>query len=76
VTSLGVQRYLTGLRETMKPVSVHHYSRPLKTFSRWCVETGLLPENPVRSTVSNPVRQGEYLCLLAARLGVPGGCIR
>ncbi len=49
VTSLGVQRYLTGLRETMKPVSVHHYFRPLKTFFRWCVEVGLLVDNPVRS---------------------------
>jgi integrase/recombinase XerC len=30
----------------MKPVSVHHYFRPLKTFFRWCVEAG--PENPTR----------------------------
>ncbi len=48
VTSLGVQRYLTGLRETMKPVSVHHYFRPLKTFFRWCVEVGLIVDNPLR----------------------------
>ncbi len=48
VTSLAVQRYLTGLRETMKPVSVSHYFRPLKTFFRWCVEVDLLRENPVR----------------------------
>jgi site-specific recombinase XerD len=41
-TSLGIQRYLSGLSETMKPASVHHYFRPLKTFFRWCVETGLL----------------------------------
>jgi integrase/recombinase XerD len=47
-TSLGIQRYLTGLSETMKPTSVHHYFRPLKTFFRWCVETGLLSDNPVR----------------------------
>ncbi len=47
-TSLGIQRYLTGLSETMKPASVHHYFRPLKTFFRWCVETGLLLDNPVR----------------------------
>jgi site-specific recombinase XerD len=49
VTSLGVQRYLTSLRETMKPVSVHHHFRALKTFFNWCVETGLLLETPMRS---------------------------
>lgn len=48
MTPLGVQRYLTGLRETMKPVSVHHHFRALKTFFRWCVEVGLLPETPLR----------------------------
>lgn len=31
-TSLAVQRYLTGLRETMKPVSAHQHFRTLKTF--------------------------------------------
>ena len=48
VTSLGVQRYLVGLGETMKPVSVHDHFRPLKTFFRWCVEVNLLPKNPVQ----------------------------
>ncbi len=47
-TSLGIQRYLSGLRETMKPISVHDYFRPLKTFFRWCIEAGLLQDNPVR----------------------------
>ena len=51
VTSLDIQRYLTGLSETMKPASVHHYYRPLKTFFRWCVETGLLSDNPVRGII-------------------------
>jgi site-specific recombinase XerD len=32
----------------MKPVSVHHYFRPLKTFFWWCVEMGLLQDNPMR----------------------------
>src|SRR5258708_28248432 len=40
VTPLGVQRYLSCLGQTMKPVSVDHYFRPLKTFFRWCVEAG------------------------------------
>jgi site-specific recombinase XerD len=33
VSSLGIQRYIAGLREIMKPVSVHHHFRALKTFS-------------------------------------------
>jgi len=48
VTFLSVQHYLAGLRETMKPVSVHHHFRALKTFFRWCIEADLLSENPVR----------------------------
>ncbi len=47
-STLGVQRYLTRLGETLKPVSVHHCFRPLKTFFRRCVEVGLLADNPVR----------------------------
>ncbi len=47
-TTLGIQHYLTRLGETVKPVSVHHCFRPLKTFFRWCVEVGLLADNPVR----------------------------
>ena len=48
VTTLGIQRYLTDLGETMKPVSVHHFFRPLKTFFRWCVEVGLMGAYPMR----------------------------
>jgi len=47
-TSLGIQRYLTRLGETLKPISVHHCFRPLKTFFWWCVEVGLLAQNPVQ----------------------------
>ena len=47
-TSLGMQRYLTGLSETLKPASVHFHFRPLKTFFLWCVETGMLAENPTK----------------------------
>ncbi len=32
----------------MKPVSVDHYFRLLKTFFGWCVEANLLPKNPTR----------------------------
>lgn len=32
----------------MKPISVHHHFRALKTFFKWCVEAGLLSETPMR----------------------------
>jgi site-specific recombinase XerD len=47
-TSLLVQRYLTGLQATMKPVSLHQHFRTLRTFFRWCIEAGLLAETPMR----------------------------
>ena len=45
--------------ETMKPASVHHYFRPLKTFFRGCLETGLLSDNPesARSAI-----RARFLC--------------
>jgi len=46
--ALVVQRYLTSLRETMKPVSAHQHLRVLKTFCRWAVEASMLAENPMR----------------------------
>ncbi len=45
---LVVQRHLTSLRERAKPISVHQHFRTLRTFFRWCVEVGLLAENPMR----------------------------
>ncbi len=48
VSSLVVQRYLTGLRDAMKPISVHQHFRTLRTFFTWCVESGLLSEHPMR----------------------------
>ncbi len=48
VTPLLVQQYLTGLREGMKPITVHQHFRGLKTFFTWCVEVGLLQEYPMR----------------------------
>ena len=32
----------------MKPVSVHHHFRPLKTFFRWWLEVGLYADSPAR----------------------------
>lgn len=72
-TSLDIQRYLTDLRETMKPVSVHHHFRPLKTFFRWCVAVGPLADNPVRGITIRVPRSlprvpedEEVRCLLQA----------
>jgi integrase/recombinase XerD len=45
---LAVQSYLSGLREQIKPISVHQHFRTLKTFFNWCLETGLLNEHPMR----------------------------
>ena len=54
-TPLAVQRYLTSLREGLKPVSVHQHFRTLKTFFTWCVESGLLREHLMRGlTMKNP----------------------
>ncbi|HET6946831.1 MAG TPA: tyrosine-type recombinase/integrase [bacterium] len=48
VTPLIVQRYLTGVRERAKPITAHQHFRTLKTFFKWCVETGLLSDHPMR----------------------------
>ena len=40
-----MQRYLTGLQERMKPVSVHQHCRCLPAFFTWCVGAGLLVAN-------------------------------
>ncbi len=46
-TPVVVQRYLTGLRERLRAVSVHQHFRGLRTFFRWCVATGRLPADPM-----------------------------
>jgi hypothetical protein len=66
-TQLGIQRYLTGLSETLRPASVHFYFRPLKTFFLWCVETGLVAENPTRGIRVRVPRMLPHV--LAAVLG-------
>jgi site-specific recombinase XerD len=48
LSTVALQRYLGGLRATMKPVSVHQHYRTLRTFLGWCVEAGLLDRNPLR----------------------------
>lgn len=59
-TPLAIQSYLSGLRERMKPISVHQHFRTLKTFFNWCHETGLLNEHPMRGLymkISNTLPQ-------------------
>jgi site-specific recombinase XerD len=48
LSTVVLQRYLNGLRETMKPISVHQHYRTLRTFLGWCVEAGLLDRSPLR----------------------------
>jgi len=48
LTPLLVQRYLTGLREGMKSITVHQHFRSLQTFLTWSVEVGLLGDHPMR----------------------------
>jgi len=48
IDTLAVQRYLTSLHATMRPVSVHQHFRTLRTFFRWAVEATLIPADPMR----------------------------
>ncbi len=55
VTALAVQHYLTGLREVLKPISVHQHFRCLKTFFTWCTDVGILAAHPLRGqTIVTP----------------------
>ena len=47
-TPLTVQRYLTALRERMRPVTVHQHFRGLRTFFGWCEQAGLMATSPLR----------------------------
>ncbi|HEX4835141.1 MAG TPA: phage integrase N-terminal SAM-like domain-containing protein, partial [bacterium] len=44
---LEVRRFFVGL-QSLSASSQHQAYRTLKTFFRWCVETGALDENPLR----------------------------
>lgn len=46
-TPVVVQQYLAALHERLNPTSVHQHYRTLKTFFGWCVEAGLLWEDPM-----------------------------
>lgn len=72
-TPLAAQRYLTGLRDHMRPVTVHQHFRCLRTFLGWCVEAGLLTASPVRGltmrapkTLPRVPEDGHVLRLLAS----------
>ncbi len=47
VTPRIIERHLGDLRARMKPISVHQPFRVLRTFCRWCVNTGYLTTNPM-----------------------------
>ena len=49
VTSLGVRGFFVSLQERgLSPSRQHQAYRTLKTFFRWCVETDVLPDSPLR----------------------------
>jgi site-specific recombinase XerC len=68
-----LEGYLTDLRGGMKPVSVHHHFRALRTFTRWLARTGRLPADPmagiamrVPRTLPNPPDAEDVRRLLQA----------
>ncbi len=47
-TALTLQRYLTGLRARVNPTTAHLHFSKLRAFFRWCEETDVLTDNPLR----------------------------
>ena len=45
---LALQKYLTDLRSRVNGTTVHLHFSKLRAFFGWCVESGILPENPMR----------------------------
>ncbi len=45
---LEVQKYLTGLRSRVNGTTAHLHFSKLRAFFGWCVESGLLPDSPMR----------------------------
>jgi site-specific recombinase XerD len=72
VSALVVRTFFTGLQS--HSVSLQHQAyRTLKTFFRWCIETGLLHEDPLRGftmrtpkTLPNVPTEEELRAVLAA----------
>ena len=71
-TALAVQRHLSTLRERVRPTTTHLHFSKLRAFCRWCVEAGVLPENPLSGlTMKVPktlprVPEDEAICRLLA----------
>ncbi|MGQ0550788.1 MAG: tyrosine-type recombinase/integrase [Armatimonadota bacterium] len=52
---LAVQGYLSRLREAVRPPTAHLHFSKLRAFFRWCVESDVLSESPVRGlTMKTP----------------------
>ncbi len=60
-TPLLAQRYLTDLREHMKAISVHQHFRTLRSFWRWCTETGLILEDPLHGMTMQLPRTSPWV---------------
>ncbi len=74
ITSLAVQRFFARLQERGLSTSRQHQAyRTLKTFFRWCVETGALMDTPLRGftvrlpkTLPDVPTDDELLAVIAA----------
>jgi site-specific recombinase XerD len=47
LTTLALESYMANLRNSLCPVSVHQAYRTLRTFTRYCVQTGRLTRDPM-----------------------------
>jgi site-specific recombinase XerD len=74
VTSLAVRGYFVSLQQRgLSPSRQHQAYRSLKTFFRWCVETGVLADTPLRGftmrtpkTLPDVPTEDELRAVLAA----------
>lgn len=51
--TVTIERYLVGLLQSMKPISMDQHNRDLRVFFRWAVNTGRLASDPMH-TIPRP----------------------
>jgi site-specific recombinase XerD len=81
VTPLSIRSFFARLQERgLSPARQHQAYRTFKTFFRWCVDTEVLPENPLRGfsmrtpkTLPEVPTEDELRAVLAACPDTPEG---
>ena len=48
VSTVTIERYLVGLLQNMRPISMDQHDRDLRAFFRWAEDTGLVVSSPMR----------------------------